>query len=84
MILGRSISAVVMMMIGAAIFGGDPSRFGGLGIGEIPGYVICGGTLFVTGLILRVRTVVRSSHRNRRVIAIGSREAGREFARLNC
>ena len=81
MIAKRSVSSVVMMMVGAAIFGGDPSRFGGLGIGEIPGYMVCGGAIFATGAVLRFRKSVRSSDR---VIAIESREAGRGFARLNC
>jgi hypothetical protein len=70
-----------MMMVGAAVFGGDPSRFGELGIGVIPGYIVCGGAIFATGAVLRLSKGVRSSDR---VIAIKRREAGRGFARLNC
>jgi len=50
---------VVVMMMGAAICGGDSMRFQGLGFEGVPGHVVCGALVFGMGLFMRMKSMVR-------------------------
>ena len=51
---------MVVMMMGAAICGGDSMRFQGLGFEGVPGHVVCGALVFGTGLVVRMKSMVKN------------------------
>jgi hypothetical protein len=54
----RIFLAVLVLIVGATIVGGDPASFADFGYFHLPGHVAVGGALFAWGIALWFRTIL--------------------------
>jgi hypothetical protein len=54
----RLFLAVLVLIVGGTIIGGDPARFANFGYFHFPGHIAVGGILFLCGIVLWFRTIL--------------------------
>jgi hypothetical protein len=54
----KTFTALVMMIAGGVIFGGDPDRFSSFGCFHFPGHIVVGTALIACGILFWARSIL--------------------------